>query len=293
MSPSNSVRRARPLLGTVVDIRVDAAPGAATTAAIESGFAAVARVGRLMSIHAPDSEVSRLNRHGHEQAMAVDPWTYDVLAAANRIWVASGGLFDCTVAPVLARYGFLPRDTAPSATAAATQGDVVLLDDCRVHFRHPLSLDVGGIAKGFAVDRAVAAMQARGIEAGAVNAGGDLRVFGPAPQPIHLRNPACPGQFVEAGCLRAGAVATSAAYFARRRSDGRWLSPIVDPRRGQPLAADGLSVSVIAPDALTADALTKPVAMAGALAADLLTHFGACAVILDAENQFHRIGHPA
>jgi thiamine biosynthesis lipoprotein len=281
------------MLGTIVEIRADAPLCAATAAAIESGFAAIARVERLMSVHAPDSELSLLNRHAFERTIPVDPWTYTVLAAAQRFWQASGGLFDCTIAPILARHGFLPPEIAREDTLPATQADVLLLDDGRVRFRRPLMLDLGGIAKGFAVDRAVEALQQNGIESGAVNGGGDLRVFGLRAEPIHLRDPAHPTALIMAGWLRDGAIASSASYFARRRWNRDWVAPIVDPRSGAPRPADNRSVSVIAPDALTADALTKPVTLNGAAATDLLAQFGARALRLDAGNSPREIGHAA
>src|SRR5690348_79730 len=135
-SRRNSVRRARPLLGTMVEIRI--ADTEACDRAIAAAFAAIARVERLMSVHRADSELSRLNRHGHERAIRVDPWTYAVLAAALRLGRTSGGLFDCAVASVLARHGFLPRRLARAGDMAATQRDVVLLPDGRVRFRRPL-----------------------------------------------------------------------------------------------------------------------------------------------------------
>jgi thiamine biosynthesis lipoprotein len=277
-SPDN-VRRARPLLGTIVEIRVSGGPEA-VAAAIAAGFAAVARVERLMSAHRPDSELSRLNRMGHCRAVRVDRWTYAVLAAAQRFSRASGGLFDCTVGSALARHGFLPRQL--ERAGAAGQSDVLLLPGRRVRFCRPLALDLGGIAKGFAVDKAVEALRAAGIKAGAVNAGGDLRVFGPAAEPVHLRDPARPGRLVPVGWLAEGAIATTASYFARRRCAGGWAVPVVDPRTAAPLAARRRSVSVIAADALTADALTKPVMLEGAASAALLARCGAHALIHEA-----------
>jgi FAD:protein FMN transferase len=292
-SLSNSVRRARPMLGTIVEIRADAPLCAMTAAGIESGFAAIARVERLMSVHASDSELSLLNRHACERAMTVDPWTYAVLTGAQRFWQASGGLFDCTIAPILARHGFLPAEIAREDTLPATQADVLLLDDGRVRFRRPLKLDLGGIAKGFAVDRAVEALQRNGIDSGAVNGGGDLRVFGPRAEPIHLRDPVDPTALILAGWLHDGAIASSASYFARRRSSEAWVGPIVDPRSGAPRPANDESISVIARDALTADALTKPVTLCGTAAADLLAQFGARALRFDADNSLCEIGHAA
>jgi FAD:protein FMN transferase len=262
-------------------------------AAMEAAFAAIERVHRLMSIHLPDSDLSRLNRQGHKQSIKVDPWTYRVLAAAKRIGAASDGLFDCAVAPALARYGFLPRTAARKRASAATQREILLLKGCRVRFRQALSLDLGGIAKGFAIDRAVQALRAKGALSGTVNAGGDLRVFGPEPEPIHLRDPSRPSRIMRLGWLTEGAIATSGDYFERRRHARTYVSPIVDPQSGIPVTADRQSVSVIASDALTADALTKPVTLQGAAAADLLASFGARAVIVRAGKPLIEIGHAA
>jgi len=288
----SSVQRARPLLGTIVEVRA-AAASPIVEAALEAAFAAIERVHRLMSFHLPDSDLSRLNRRGHKQSIKVDRWTYSVLAAGKRIGAASHGLFDCAVAPALERYGFLPRRAGDSRASSATQRDVLLLKGCRVRFCQPLSLDLGGIAKGFAIDRAVDALRANGALAGAVNAGGDLRVFGPIPQPIHVRDPSRPSRIMRLGWLTEGAIATSGDYFARRRRARTHVSPIIDPQSGAPMIAYQQSVSVIAPDALTADALTKPVALRGAAAADLLASFGARAVIIRAGEPLLEIGHAA
>jgi thiamine biosynthesis lipoprotein len=284
------MRRARPLLGTIVEIRIEWQSSAAE-GAIAAAFAALARVEQLMSVHRSDSELSRLNRYGHEEAVSVDPWTYEVLAAAERISVASDGLFDCTIAPVLAREGFLPSWL--ECSGSASHRDVLLLAGGRVRFRRPLAIDLGGIAKGFAVDKAVEVLRAAGDFSGAVNAGGDLRVFGPMPQAIHLRDPAQPDRLVPIGWLADGAIATSASYFARRRRGAGWVSPIVDPRMGTLVADCQRSVSVIAANALTADALTKPVMLRGCASANFLVRCGARALIQEVGAAPVEVGHAA
>ncbi|MBV8472440.1 MAG: FAD:protein FMN transferase [Alphaproteobacteria bacterium] len=286
------MRRARPILGTIVEIRAETASPAAERA-IGEAFAAVARVHLLMSVHRQDSDVSRLNRHGHKQAVRVHPWTFEVLEAAERFSVASDGLFDCTVAPALSRDGFLPRGLGRAAGSSGSYRDVELLPGGCVRFQRPLAIDLGGIAKGFAVDRAVTALRTNGVLSGAVNAGGDLRVFGPMPQPIHLRDPAAPGRLLPAGLLRDGAIATSAGYFARRPRKSGWVSPIVDPRNGAAVADCGRSVSVIAEDALTADALTKPVMLLGADSEAILRRCGARALIHETGGAMVEAGHAA
>src|SRR5712691_2096227 len=92
-----SARRARPLLGTFVEITAAGASRSDLHAAIEGAFQAVADVHRLMSPHEPESDVSRLNREASARAVSVHPWTYDVLRLAVELHEASGGVFDVTV----------------------------------------------------------------------------------------------------------------------------------------------------------------------------------------------------
>lgn len=154
----------------------------------------------------------------------------------------------------------------------------------RVRFHQPLAIDLGGIAKGFAVDRAVEALQAAGALSGSVNAGGDLRVFSPQPQPLRVRLPRRLANSIVVGELCNEAAATSAAYFTRRRHAGRWVSPILDPRTGRPWLGRA-SVTVIAPDCLLADALTKVVALSPERAPEILARCSARAVILSDTRQ--------
>jgi thiamine biosynthesis lipoprotein len=274
------LRRARPLLGTIVDIRAEGAPAPALEAATASAFAAVERVQRLMSFHARDSDLARLNRQAARRPVAVDPWTFRVLEAAFRLWEWTGGLFDCAVAPALAAAGYLPRAAGlRPVRAGGRMGDVELLGTRRVRFARPLLLDLGGIAKGYAVDCAVDALQAAGVTQGAVNAGGDLRLFGARPEPVHVRDPEQPGALRLLGEFSDVAVATSSAEFAQREVAGRRVVPIVDPS-SRALVRDLRSVTLLAADCLTADALTKPVLLSGAARPRFMARFGARALIL-------------
>jgi thiamine biosynthesis lipoprotein len=156
---------------------------------------------------------------------------------------------------------------------------VELLDGRRVRFRRPLRIDLGGIAKGYAVDRAVAALGAAGVEAALVNAGGDLRAFGARPWSVALRHPLSPARSAHGLELRDEALATSAAYFSRRRCGTGEVSALLDPRSGRPWLG-AASVSVRAADCLHADALTKVVLFAPPpLAGQVLARYGAQAYI--------------
>jgi thiamine biosynthesis lipoprotein len=166
----------------------------------------------------------------------------------------------------------LPTPCAPpidgTAAAEATHRDLDLLPSAHVRWRRKGWIDLGGIAKGYAVDRAVETLRAWGIASGVVNAGGDLRCFG-EPQPLYLRAGDHPGALRLSGELRDGAAATSAGYY---QSD-----QLVDPARRE-CVPWGRSITVVARDCMSADALTKVVRLAPDLAPRALGYFGAEAV---------------
>ena len=262
-SPSpaiEEIRRARPLLGTLVEIRA-AAPGASARlhAAVDAAFAAIALVQNLMSYHESSSELSRLNRAAASQPQQVSVHTYAVLAAALRLARLSDGAFDPCIGAHLETWGYLPAN-AP-ASGSGTFREVELLEECAVRFRRPVRLDLGGIAKGYAVDLAVQTLAQHGVEEIVVNAGGDLRASGARTHRVCVRHPLVP---LAAGCeleLTGAALATSAAYFSRRRLGAQEVSALLDPRNGRPYLNEA-SVSVRAPDCMSADALTKVVLFA-------------------------------
>ena len=278
----NRIRRCQPLLGTYVGICL-AGDRSVEDLHHEAGeaFAQVREAARRMSYHDPDSDLTRINREAPHRPVPVHPWVREVLSAALRLSRMTGGVFDVCVAPQLEAWGYLPdHGFASGVVADGCWRDLELTDDARVRFHRPMRIDLGGIAKGYAVDRAVAYLEGRGLAGGVVNAGGDLRVFGNAPQEIHLRHPADPQVLLRADLTRP-AVATSAAYFSRRHAGGREVSPTLHPHTGEPYLGTG-SVSVGAGDAMSADALTKVVQLAGsALACRVLAAYGAVAEILD------------
>ena len=249
------MRRARPLLGTIVEIAAAANQSAEFLhSAIDSGFAAIERIHALMSYQDPGSELSRVNRNAGKQVQRVDAHTYHVLEAALRMAELSDGAFDPCVAP---------QRGAASAADCASWRDIELVDGNGVRLPRPLHLDLGGIAKGYAVDLAVRALQELGIDQIAVNAGGDLRIAGPQPRSIQLRHPQTPTRPAHAVTLQNASIATSAAYYSRRVAQGREVSALIDSRSGEPYVGDR-SVSVRAHECMTADALTKVVLFADA-----------------------------
>ncbi len=272
------MRRAQPWLGTIVEIAARGAPAKTIERGMRAAFAAVAEVQRLLSFHDPASELSLLNREAATRAVTVHPWTWRVLRLAHRIAEKSDGIFDPTVAPRLTALDFLPQPHAPDANPRARWNDVRLGPARRVRFACPLWLDLGGIAKGFAVDRALHALRETRIPEALVNAGGDLRAIGPRAWSIHLRAPDAPGRSDIIVDLKNAALATSALYFSQRDS----ATPLLHGRTRRCCTA-GRSVTVLARDAATADALTKVVFASPRTSAKILTAFHATALVLAAD----------
>jgi len=256
--------RAQPWLGTRVEIHLCGLGREQLFAASADAFAAISEVHRRMSFHSPTSDLSRLHS-GAGGPVSIHPWTRSVLEAALAFEDESDGAFDVTVAGRLVLWGLLPRPAGAHGGAETARGlreALELLPGAAARLRYPVLVDLGGIAKGFAVDRAIDALRAAGVPAALVNAGGDLRAFGRHPWPVWIRDPRHPERASGGLALDDGALATSGPYFAETLHRGRRVSPLVDPRLGAPILGSR-SVSILAPTCLEADALTK-IALAGA-----------------------------
>ncbi len=279
-TPITQQVRARPLLGTMVEIAASGAEGCVTPA-IAQAFAAIAEVQALMSYQDPASDLSHINQYAFEEPVAVHAHTWQVLSAAGELSEASDGLFDITIAPTLTRLGFLPRHAHfPRASRHGDWHHVRLLPGQRVQFQRRVRIDLSGIAKGYAVDLAIRALQAAGMQSGRVNAGGDLRVFGATGQALHVRAPQAPTLAIPLGQISNGAAATSAAYFTQRRHAQRTVTPLIHPHT-RTASASARSVTVLAPDCMHADALTKIVHADPALATPILQRYQARALIVE------------
>jgi thiamine biosynthesis lipoprotein len=258
------------------------------SAAVEAAFAAVAKVHNLMSFHEATSDVSRLNAHARTATVGVHAWTFHVLQTALDLHRRSGGVFDIAIAPVLQDIGALPRwHHIPSSSSGspATMQAIELLPGRRIRFRHPgTKIDLGGIAKGFAVDRAIDVLRARGMPAGLVNAGGDLAAFGPRAHVVDLRDPRDPVQLLCRLDVSDGAVASSGGRFDPFVSSLRIGSAIIDPRTRKP-ACGSLGATVRASCCMVADALTKVVMIAGQSAGTLLDRYGASALFVSQDGR--------
>lgn len=250
--------RCKPLLGTYVEILIDDAgysDQSQANGAMNDAFEAIELIHQLMGFHNPMSELSKINQCAHLRAVSVHDWTYAVLSIALDVYQQSGGLFDCGVGQHLTATGLLPGHTLNQTITYGGLEDLVLDSPNLVSSAKPMRLDLGGIAKGFAVDKAVEILLHHGMSSGSVNAGGDLRVFGSTPKQIQVRSPRNPSQLIYLGSLENGAIASTSLYYANSS-----FSHIINPITMEEVRYQD-SFSILAPKCIYADALTKVLAV--------------------------------
>ena len=271
-------RRCRPLLGTFVEIECN------DPSAIDAGFAAIEAIHRLMSAHEPDSELSLINRTAHLGPVELSEPTAAVLARALLWAKASNGRFDVVRAgaTALQRLALPLHHGQPVPDPEADWADISL-DRHAVRLRRPACLDLGGIAKGFAVDRAVEAMIAGGATRGLVNAGGDLRAFGSEPWSVEVVDPMTRQPIVSIE-LRDAALATSAGLPSETGLEFGHL-PDADTR--------WRAVTVTAASCCDADLLTKIVWSGSADTPRLLDQAGARAFAVSQDGSLLGIAEEA
>jgi thiamine biosynthesis lipoprotein len=271
------VERARPLLGTRVAIRVLGLPEEWAHRAIDAAFREIGHVHARMSFHEPGSDIGRLNREAFHRPVAVDACTIEVLEWSRRIAEGSRGCFDVTVAPQLVDWGLLPPPDAPHRPdREGSWRDVEILADRAVRFHRRVWIDLGGIAKGYAVDRAVECLRRWGVRQGCVNAGGDLRVWGPLAERVRLdwTRPGAP--VVPVLDLENGAVASSSGVPDRSQHPRPRRGPHVHGRERRSVGTRSF-VAVVAERCVVADGLTKVVLAQGKRSEDMLRHYRASA----------------
>ena len=266
----------RQVMGTVAHILAVSEDENRAHEAIAAAFEAMDRVDELMNDYDPNSMLSQLSLTAVNGPVPVDEQIFTVLAAAKQYSELSEGAFDVTIGPVVKLWRKAKIDEkAPSQAELAAAKDLVGYQNMRldaeaktVRFTQPgMSLDVGGIAKGFAIDKAIEALQQAGLAGGMVDIGGDLRCFGmPANKAKHwligLQDPKSPEDIVMVLNMDDRAVATSGDYQRFVVIDGQKHSHIKDPKTAD--SAQSLSsVSIIATTAMAADALATSVTVLG------------------------------
>jgi thiamine biosynthesis lipoprotein len=275
LASKHQMIRCKPLLGTFVEISLKQDD---SQSAIDNAFAAIQHIHDLMGFHNPESELSRINQHAHLEAVEIHAWTAQVIKIAKEIHQKSSGLFDCGIGHRLVEAGLLPSHITFANHELGGIEDIHFLAPDLIKSSRPVCLDLGGIAKGYAVDMAVRVLISEGVSSGSVNAGGDLRVFGDTSFPIQIRDPESPEELIEIGSLENGAIATSSLYFAKRNQQ---QSHIINPLAKNPseVHVEILGTySILAKECVYADALTKVLALSSNENHPCFKHFSAQAL---------------
>ena len=240
--------------------------------AIEAVMAELRRIDNLMSHYKPESQLSQINQYANERPVQVDKELFDLIKLSTHYSEITEGAFDITYASVGYLYDY-PRHIHPTEEQIreklpAVNWHNMLLDEAHhtVRFEHPgMRIDLGGIGKGYAVDRGIEILKARGIDRALVTAGGDSRIIGDRmgrPWLIAIRHPDNPSKVVTRIPLADSAVSTSGDYERYFDEGGVRYHHIIDPRTGHS-ASKVRSATILAPTATQTDGMSNTASYSG------------------------------
>jgi FAD:protein FMN transferase len=266
----------RQVMGTFARIIAVAADRKTALAAIESAFEKFSQVDSMMSSYKPDSQLSAVNRDAFDKPVTVNSQLFEVISSAVEYSQKSAGAFDITIGPLTdlwrqtADTGQRPSKKAIAEAHSKVGFEKLILNDENMTVRFAVDgmrLDLGGIAKGYAIDLAVEAARKAGARGAMIDVGGDIRCFGKSAGEkekwtIGLQDPDAEGQILLKLKMNDAAVATSGHYRRFVLIDGERHSHIINPAGGNS-AGKLASVSIIAPTAMAADALATAVSVMG------------------------------
>lgn len=263
------MERAELVMGTVARVAIGD-PGAAP-GAFDEAFAALRAVDATMSLYRAESDLVRVNAHAAAHPEPVGTELFALLVRARELSIETDGAFDITVLPLLRLWGAYPELAylGPGSRGAVGFAGLRLDSQARtVNFhRQGMGLDLGGIAKGFALDRARAVLAAAGVRCARLDLGGNLAFLGGGPGgewDVAVRDPDAPEKPLGVLSLEADSTLSTSANYARDFVVEGWRvsSHVYDPRSGRPVLRP-LAVTAWAADATTADALSTALLVLG------------------------------
>jgi FAD:protein FMN transferase len=269
-------QQSRQAMGTEFTIYLYAKSEMEAEALFEPAFEEIERIDATLSNYKPESELSRINRLAGREKVTTDPEVFSLLQTCLEYSKRSGGTFDITVGPLMRAWGFFRgqgRYPAPWQLERAREKvgwEKVQLDAAARTVRFAvdgMELDLGGIGKGYAVDRVVTLLRRAGVKAAMVDAGSStLYALGEPPGEkgwvVRVPKPGDRSQTISTVMLRNESLSTSGSYEKFFRLNGRTYCHIMDPRTGAPVEGM-LQATVIAADGTTTEALSKPMFVMG------------------------------
>jgi FAD:protein FMN transferase len=266
------ITRTEAIMGTRCAVELWSDDRARGEAAITSVFDDMKRIDRLMSTWKEDTEISLVNREAAKHPVKISEELFQLLRTSAEYSELTHGAFDITYASVGYLYDFKkgvhPDQKSIAAALPGINWRHMVLDarNTTVYFQRPgMRIDLGGIAKGYSVDRGIEILQKRGITRAMVNAGGDTRIIGDRfgkPWVVGVRDPDHEGKVFLRLPLTDTAFSTSGDYERYFDEDGKRFHHIIDPKTGDS-ARKCRSVTIISGSATRTDALTKSVFIMG------------------------------
>jgi thiamine biosynthesis lipoprotein len=270
------LKLARYAMGTRFEAVLFGHRGAELRAAGEAALDEISHLSAQLDLFRPDSFLSFLNREAHGKAVRLDPDLYELIEDCLEVSLRSGGAFDLTVGPLMKAWGFhdeapgRPVEAARRAALESVGWEAVLLEPegLKVHYARPgMRLDFGGVAKGFALDRAVCILEEAGVQAGLLHGGtSTVKAFGAPPggKPwkVGIEHPLQAGKLVKQARLENFALSVSAPRGRAFEQEGRSFGHVMDPRAGAPQQA-ALLCAVAAESAARADAWSTALLVGG------------------------------
>ncbi len=254
------------LMGTLVSVEIEGTEESQGIKAIYAAFDEMQRLENLLSCFKPDSEISLINAHASSKPCIVSPETFKLLQTSIYYAEMTGGLFDITLGRVqdvwrlAKKTSVLPsKNQITQALGETGYGNLVLDDsDLSVYFKCiGLKVDMGGIAKGYAIDKAIAVLKSFGITQATVNAGGNIHYIGKQASFFGVKNPLDPDSDpIMRIQLLNEAIATTANYEQAFEIQGQTYGHVLDAETGYPLKGELLSASVITDSGIHSDALS-------------------------------------
>jgi thiamine biosynthesis lipoprotein len=268
VSPAHAdwMQRTEAIMGTRCYVELWADDPVKGNDAIDAVMAELRRIDALMSHYRPESELSQINQYANERPVQVDKELFDLIKLSTHFSQITEGAFDITYASVGYLYDY-PKHVHPSEAQIRSKLPAVnwrnLLFDEEHHtvrFEHPgMRIDLGGIGKGYAVDRGIEILKARGVARALVTAGGDSRIIGDRmgkPWLVAIRHPDNPNKVVTRIPLSDSAVSTSGDYERFFDEGGVRYHHIIDPHTGHS-ASKVRSATILAPTATQTDGMSK------------------------------------
>ncbi|MBI5181380.1 MAG: FAD:protein FMN transferase [Nitrospirae bacterium] len=273
-------KRTRSLMGTEMEITVVSADEKKAYTAIDAAFAEISRIEQLMSTYIPESQISRINSAAGKKAVKVDAELLRLIKRAIEYAEMTEGGFNIAVGPLIKLWKVAEGGNIPGSEEIKRAKEIVNYKDIIIDekqgaiflIKNGMSIDLGGIAKGYASDMAKEALEKKGIKAGIIAVAGDINAFGKKPDTlsggkagrwrIGIRHPRKKDAFIGIIELEDEAVSTSGDYERFFIKDGKRYHHIIDPKTGEP-ADKCQSVTIVAKEAVATDALSTGIFVMG------------------------------